>query len=114
MWKKVQIVGTQVQYTFKVVKTEKIFVFLVKEKFITYPKDHRIPNKDELRGSVRNIGFDGYISTWILLIYQIYRRYIGGYFYMNIDISEINKNGLKFMEILCKSVRITLIMKYRH
>ena len=33
-----------------------------------------------------NIGFDGYIGTWIL---RIYRRYIGGYFYMNIDISEI-------------------------
>ena len=33
-----------------------------------------------------NIGFDEYIGTWIL---QIYRRYIGGYFYMNIDISEI-------------------------
>ena len=39
---------------------------------------------------------------------------IGGYFYMNIDISEINKNGLKFIEILCKNVRITLIIKYRH
>ena len=33
-----------------------------------------------------NIGFDEYIGTWILRIYQ---RYIGGYFYMNIDISEI-------------------------
>ena len=33
---------------------------------------------------------------------------------MNIDISEINKNALKFMEILCKSVRMTLIMKYSH
>ena len=31
-----------------------------------------------------NIGFDGYIGTWIL---RIYRKYIGGYFYMNIDIS---------------------------
>ena len=29
---------------------------------------------------------------------------------MNIDISEINKNTLKLMEILCKSVKITLIM----
>ena len=42
----------------------------------------------------KNIGFDGYIGTWIL---RIYRRYISGYFYMNIDISEINKNTLKFM-----------------
>ena len=33
-----------------------------------------------------NIGFDGYIDTLIL---RIYRRYIDGYFYMNIDISEI-------------------------
>ena len=33
---------------------------------------------------------------------------------MNIDISEINKNTLKFMEKLCKSVKMTLIMKYTH
>ena len=50
LWKKTQIVGTQVQYIFEVVKTEEIFDFLVKEKFITFPKDHRIPIKDELRG----------------------------------------------------------------
>ena len=30
---------------------------------------------------------------------------------MNIDISEINKNTLKFMEILCKGVKMTLIIK---
>ena len=41
-------------------------------------------------------------------------RYIGGYFYMNIDISEINKNTLKFMEILSQSVKMTLIIKYIH
>ena len=58
-----------------------------------------------------NIGFDRYIGNWIL---RIYRRYIGGYFYMNIDISEINKNTLKLMETLYKSVKMTLIMKYRH
>ena len=40
--------------------------------------------------------------------------YIGEYFYMNIDISEINKNTLKFMEILSKSVKMTLIIKYIH
>ena len=34
-----------------------------------------------------NIGFDGYIGTWILRIYRIYLRYIGEYFYINIDIS---------------------------
>ena len=49
-----------------------------------------------------NIGFDGYIG------------YIDGYFYMNIDISKINKNTLKFMEILSKSVQMTLIIKYIH
>ena len=46
------------------------------------------------------LGFYGYIG------------YIGEYFYMNIDISEINKNTLKFMEILSKSVKMTLIIKY--
>ena len=29
---------------------------------------------------------------------------------MNIDISEINKNTLKFIEIFCKSVKMTLII----
>ena len=48
------------------------------------------------------IGFYGYIG------------YIGGYFYINIDISEINKNTFKLMETLHKSVKMTLIMKYRH
>ena len=50
VWKKAQIVNTQVQYTFEVAKTEEIFDFPVKEKFITFPKDHRIPSKDELKG----------------------------------------------------------------
>ena len=31
---------------------------------------------------------------------------------MNIDKSEINKNTLKFMETLSKSVKMTLIIKY--
>ena len=35
LWKKAQIIGTQVQYTFEVTKTEEIFDFLVKEKIIT-------------------------------------------------------------------------------
>ena len=60
---------------------------------------------------VGNIGFDGYIGTCIL---WIYRRYIGGYFFMNIDISKINKNTLKFINILSKSVKMTLIIKYIH
>ena len=50
LWKKAQIVGTQVQYTFEGAKIEEIFDFLGKEKFITFPKDHQIHNKDELRG----------------------------------------------------------------
>ena len=50
VWKKTQIVDTQVQYTFEVAKKEEIFDFQMKEKFITFPKDHRIPSKDELRG----------------------------------------------------------------
>ena len=33
---------------------------------------------------------------------------------MNIDILEINKNTLKFMEMLSKSVQMTLIIKYIH
>ena len=65
-------------------------------------------------GKDENIGFHGYIDNWILRIYRIYRRYIGGYFYMNIDISKINKNTLKLMETLYKSVKMTLIMKYKH
>ena len=40
--------------------------------------------------------------------------YISGYFYMSIDISEIFKNTLEFIEILCKSVKMTLIIKYTH
>ena len=70
---------------------------------LIYNEGSRVFNK------VKNIGFDEYIGTWIL---RIYRRYIDRYFYMNINISKINKNILKFMEILCKSVKITLIMKY--
>ena len=33
---------------------------------------------------------------------------------MNIDILKINKNTLKFIEILSKSVKMTLIIKYIH
>ena len=63
---------------------------------------------------VENIGFDEYIGTCILWIYRIYQRYIGGYFFMNIDISKINKNTLKFIKIFYKSVKMTLIIKYIH
>ena len=60
VWKKAQIVDTQVQYTFEVAKTEEIFDFLVKEKFITFPKDHQIPSKDELRGKA----YYKYHNSW--------------------------------------------------
>ena len=60
VWKKTQIVDTQVQYTFEVAKIEEIFDFLVNEKFITFPKDHRIPNKDELRGNA----YCKYHNSW--------------------------------------------------
>lgn len=33
-------------------------------------------------------------------------KYISGYFFMNIDIVKTNKNTLKFMVILCKSVKM--------
>ncbi|XP_073025118.1 uncharacterized protein [Primulina eburnea] len=38
------------QYTFDVSKTEEVFDFLVKEKFITFPPDHRMPLTEELKG----------------------------------------------------------------
>ena len=60
LWKKAQMVGTQVQYTFEVAKIEEIFDFLVKEKFITFPKDHQILNKDELRGK----NYYNYHNSW--------------------------------------------------
>ena len=60
VWKKTQIVNTQVQYTFEVVKTKEIFDFLVKEKFITFPKDHWIPSKDKLRGKA----YCKYYNSW--------------------------------------------------
>ena len=66
----------------------------------------RAPSSQLRSGSAANkdeyIGFDGYIDTCIFgyigdisdiseiyRIYRIYQRYIGGYFYMNIDISDI-------------------------
>ena len=50
LWKKAQIVGTQVQYTFEVAKIEEIFNLLMKEKFIIFLKDHQILSKDEQSG----------------------------------------------------------------
>ena len=53
------------------------------------------------------LAFYGYIG-------YIRDIYIGGYFFMNIDISKINKNTLKFINILSKTVKMTLIIKYIH
>ena len=41
-------------------KTEEILYFLVKEKFITFPKNHLIPSKDELRGKT----YCKYRNSW--------------------------------------------------
>ena len=55
------------------------------------------------------------VSMDILVIkFYGYIEYISEYFYMNIDISEINKNTLKFMKIFCKNIKMTLIIKYTH
>ena len=52
LWNKSQAFNIQVQYTFDMTKTEEIFDFLLKKKFITFPQDHQLPNNDELRGKV--------------------------------------------------------------
>ena len=49
------------------------------------------------------IGYIGYIEDISVDI-----------FFMNINISKINKNTLKFIKILSKSVKMTLIIKYIH
>ena len=47
--KESQVSNAHVQYTYDVTKTEE---FLVNEKFITFPQDHKLPSKEELRGKV--------------------------------------------------------------
>ena len=70
------------------------------KRYIAFPVDFAYPVlKISISTDISVLGFYGYID-------------FDGYFYINIDISEINKNALKFMEMLCKSVRMTLIMKY--
>ena len=53
-----------------------------------------------------------------VLSFYGYIGYIGDIsvdiFFMNIDISKINKNTLKFIKIFSKSVKMTLIIKYIH
>ena len=64
-------------------------------------------SESALVSKVGNIGFDGYIGTCILWIYRIYRWI---FFFMNIDISKIKKNTLKFLNILSKTVKMALII----
>ena len=53
-----------------------------------------------------------------VLAFYGYIGYIGDIsvdiFFMNIDISKINKNTLKFIKIFSKSVKMILIIKYIH
>ena len=77
--------GTRVQYTFEVAKTKEIFDFLVKEKFITFPKDHRIPNKDELRGKT----YCKYHNSWNHITNACWS-------FRNFIQDKINKGTLKF------------------
>ena len=42
LWKKTHTTSAQPQYTFQVSKTEEIFYFLVKEKFITFPENYHL------------------------------------------------------------------------
>ena len=87
LWKKAQIIGTQVQYTFDVAKTEEIFNFLVKEKFITFHKDHQIPSKDELRGKT----YCKYHNLWNHTTNACWG-------FRNVIQDRINKAILKFLD----------------
>ena len=49
LWKKSETSNTQALYTFDAAKIEEIIDFLLKEKFITFPKDHQLPSKEEIR-----------------------------------------------------------------
>ena len=46
--KKSQASNARAQYTFDVAETEEF----INEKFITFPHNHQLPSKDELRGKV--------------------------------------------------------------
>ena len=50
LWKKSYATSAQPQYNFEVSKTEEIFDYLVKEKFITFPENYKVPTKEELKG----------------------------------------------------------------
>ena len=88
-------------------------IYIMKESFLPFSSLTKKNNTEFLffKIKVKNIDFDVYIGIRILWIYRIY---IDVYFYMNIDILKINKNTLKFLEILYKSVKIALIIKYTY
>ena len=87
LWKKSQTSNTQAHYTFDVAKTEEIFNFLMKEKFITFPQDHQLPSKEELRGKV----YCKYHNSW-----NYGTNYCSSF--RNIIQDRINKGILKFLE----------------
>ena len=87
LWRKAQIIGTQLQDTLDVAKTKEIFDYLVKEKFITFPKDHRIPSKDELRGET----YYKYHNSWNHTTNACWD-------FINVIQDRINKGILKFLE----------------
>ena len=76
-----------VQYTLEVAKTEEIFDFSVKEKFITFPKDHWIPNKDKLRGKA----YCKYHNSWNHTTNACWG-------FRNVIHDRINKGTLKFLD----------------
>ena len=55
--KKSQASNARAQYTSDVAKTKD---FIVQEKFITFPQDHQLPSKNELRGKV----YCKYHNSW--------------------------------------------------
>ena len=66
-------------------KIEEIFYFLVKEKFITFPKDHWIPSKDELKGKA----YYKYHNSWNHTTNACWG-------FKNVIHNRINKGILKF------------------
>ena len=68
-------------------KTEEIFDFFVKEKLITFPHDHQLPNKEDLRGKIycknHNSWNHNTNSCWS---------------FKNVIQDKINKEVLKFPE----------------
>ena len=86
LWKKSQTSNTQEQYTFDVEKNGEIFDFLLKEKFITFPNDHQLPSKEEIKGKV----YYKYHNSWNHSTNSCWS-------FKNIIQDMINKEILKFL-----------------